>query len=1115
MRPCTSKHSFGAFAVAIVFLMAIGLQGQITTAEVTGTVTDATGAVVVGATITITNPATNTQRTMQTNSAGVYDITSLPPGAYNVRAEMTGFSAQVRSNVELQVAQVARIDIALQLGNVSETVEVTGGAPLLETENTAVGTVIEQRRIEDLPLNGRNFLQLSTLAPGATTAQPQNSVVIMREGGTRSQFTLSIGGQRLFYNHYTLDGLENTDPNWQTYMILPSVDALQEFKVESGIFPPEYGHNIIQINVTTKSGSNQFHGVVFEFLRNSAFDAKNYFDSHTNPIPAFRRNQFGGTLGGAIIKDKLFFFGNYEGLRQLQAQSLTFTLPTSTWLQGNFSGVSTVIYDPATRVLNSAGGVASSTPFPGNIIPASRFAPQSLAYANIVLPPVANYGANDYASFPNEPLNNDQVQLRLDYVLSANQSLMARFSYQVEDELTPQVIPNTASTTATHSYQDMLGYTWVISAAKVNDIRVGVSHFTNDTAAQQSNKQDIAALLGVPNLVPAAASDWGVPGVTLSTNSGTVIGSQTDSPFLNWDTVMQSADNFSWNHGSHAIKFGGEFNRTRFNEQGSASPNGLFTFNGQYTDAGVTGAVTAAPNSAADFLLGDLSSSAWQVGQSAGNFRANYYGLYIQDSWKITSKLVVNYGLRWEYQQPWTDKYDHIVNMVFNWNNSFLPYYSRAGNGPFLADKVTPPWPAPPTFTTFVRNGMWGRGNLKPDYNNYGPRAGIAYSVDSKTVIRTGGGLYYVHDFQNMQFDSARNPPFSFRGNQTASASIPNITWSNAINNSVPGYYYANQYDSPSTRVYQWAFGVERRLSQSATLETNYVGSAGNYLERFVSYNTSQPGPGSSVAARPFPTFIGTFQDMNSSNHSSYEALQVKMTQRLSHGFTLLSSYTWGKSIDGNSSPRGAPGDTQSPPNPYNCLACEKGLSTFDYKMRWTDSLLYNLPIGNGQQWLGSVGHATNLIVGGWQMGTIFTWEGGLPVTADCQTSAVQNNGNTCYPDATGIAPNSGPGVGSPSGFWNPAAFVDRLPGGAAYRYGNSGRDTLIGPGLVDWDFSMLKTANITERQSLQLRGEMFNVANHPAFGLPIGTRGSTFGTIGGPTITNSRQFQVALKYIF
>jgi len=254
-------------------------------------------------------------------------------------------------------------------------------------------------------------------------------------------------------------------------------------------------------------------------------------------------------------------------------------------------------------------------------------------------------------------------------------------------------------------------------------------------------------------------------------------------------------------------------------------------------------------------------------------------------------------------------------------------------------------------------------------------------------------------------------------------------------------------------------------------------------------------------------------QVLNSSDHSSYDALQVKVSQRLSHGFTLLSSYTYGKSIDaGSAAGRGGPGDTQTPPDPYNCLNCSRGLSSFNYKMRWTDSLLYNLPVGTGQKWLGGSGKVVNALAGGWQLGTIFTWQGGLPDSATCQSSSVQNTIDTCYPDATGISPTSS--TAGPSGFWNPAAFVDRLPGGAAYRYGNAGRDTLIGPGLVDWDFSMLKTVSFAERQSLQLRAEIFNLANHPLFGMPNAQRGSAFGVISS-TIVDSRQFQVAVKYIF
>jgi hypothetical protein len=646
--------------------------------------------------------------------------------------------------------------------------------------------------------------------------------------------------------------------------------------------------------------------------------------------------------------------------------------------------------------------------------------------------------------------------------------------------------------------------------------------YINGRKRRSAPSGGFSAAFGIPNLVPPNASEWGITSISLGAGL-TGPGSPTDSPFINYDTVIQSADNFSWNHGSHAFKFGGELNRTRFNQLGAASPNGTFGFGGIYTTKTATGAV-GAPNYIGDFLLGLMTSDAYQVGVPVGEERSNYVGTYFEDSWKVSSKLTVNYGLRWEYQQPWHDKYDHIVNVAFNWGNTIVPYYVRAGTGAPLADKVPPPYPVPPTFLLqLVRNGQYGDTNIKPDHNNWGPRAGVAYSLDSKTVLRVGAGIYYVHDFQNAQFDTVRNAPFSYRGSITETAPFPSanpcnptlancvLNWSNAIQPR-PGFILVNQWDEPTSRAYEWSAGIERSISRSATLEVTYLGSAGAYLERFASYNTPQPGPGNAQANKPFPTLSGTVQVLNSSDHSSYDALQVKFSQRLSHGFTLLSAYTYGKSIDGGSAAgRGGPGDTQTPPNPYHCLDCSRGLSSFDYKMRWTDSLLYNLPFGTGQQWLGNSNGLVNGVVGGWQLGTIFTWQGGLPDSATCQSSGVQNTIDTCYPDATGISPS---GSGSPTHFWNPAAFVDRLPGGAPYRYGNSGRDTLIGPGLVDWDFSMLKTVAITERQSLQLRAEVFNMANHPLFGMPNAQRGGAFGVISS-TIQDSREFQVAAKFIF
>ena len=342
-----SQTCLRVFATALL-LSCLRLPAQITTAEITGTVTDSAGAVIVGAKVTASNSATNTQRTVTTSSAGVYNLTALPPGAYSLRVEMQGFTSQVRSNFELQVAQVARFDVSLQVGNVAEVVEVQGAAPLIETDNTSLGTVIENQRIIDLPLNGRNYLQLAALTPGATTAAPASFVMGLRQGGTRSLFTLTVSGQRIIFNRYLLDGLENTSPNWQSYIFLPSLDALQEFKVESGITPAEYGKNATQINVTTKSGTNELHGSAWEFVRNSYFDARNYFNAKSTPQPPFKRNQFGFTIGGPMFlpkvfngRNKLFFMVNYEGLRERKALVQPATVPPSAWVNGDFSAVST------------------------------------------------------------------------------------------------------------------------------------------------------------------------------------------------------------------------------------------------------------------------------------------------------------------------------------------------------------------------------------------------------------------------------------------------------------------------------------------------------------------------------------------------------------------------------------------------------------------------------------------------------------------------------------------------------------------------------------------------------------------------------------------------------
>ena len=371
---------------ALLFLIATSVWAQ-TSGEITGAITDQTGASVVGANITVTNVDTSATRSIASNEAGVYDVPALPPGNYSIRVQAAGFQNAERKDVVLQVAQIARLDFEMHVGSVTDTIKVTGGAPILETENATIGTVVENKRIVDLPLNGRNPLQLVSLTPGATTNGSASSQGQQRMGGARNAFSLNVAGQRTSNNHYELDGVENTDPNFNTYLFLPSIDALQEFKVESGTYSAEYGRGLSQVNMSTRSGTNEFHGVLFEFLRNSDLDAKNFFDP-PGPIAPFKRNQFGATAGGPVWitkifngKDKAFFFFDYEGLRERKAQTAIFNMPPAADRSGNFSNSTVRIYDPLTRIVNSNGtAVVSQSVFPGNVIPANRITSQAVTH---------------------------------------------------------------------------------------------------------------------------------------------------------------------------------------------------------------------------------------------------------------------------------------------------------------------------------------------------------------------------------------------------------------------------------------------------------------------------------------------------------------------------------------------------------------------------------------------------------------------------------------------------------------------------------------------------------------------------------------------------------------
>ncbi|MFN0112410.1 MAG: TonB-dependent receptor domain-containing protein [Blastocatellia bacterium] len=1102
-------------ACLLLFVLSFSLSAQTPSGEISGAVIDPAGSVVAGVRVTLTNPATNAVRETQTNDSGLYSFPALPPGTYTLRVERQGFRAVERKNIEVLVGSANRIDLNLEVGEVSNVVEITGGAPVLQSENASIGTVIENRSIVELPLNGRNYLQLASLIPGATTNGPASAQGQQRMGGQRNSFALNVSGQRIHFNHYSLDGIENTDLNFNSYMLLPSIDAIREFKVESGLFDAEYGRAIAQVNVSTKSGTNQFHGTLFEFLRNSALDAKNYFD-RPDPvkIPPFKRNQYGATVGGPVIlpkfsgKDRLFFLFNWEGLRERKALTATPSLPLTAWRSGDFSGFAT-IYDPATRVFDAAGNVTQApTPFANNRIPDNRIHPVSRKIlAFYPLAQEQRTGAN-FVNNEARRVDADQYTYRFDFTESSNSNWFFRHSISRELGYDPFAIPNMGINTDTDVQQGVIANTRTLGSNKVNDIRFGLSRLVNAHISPRANTQNVVKELGI-NLPSDNPLYWGVPNINVTGLAN--LGEESDAPFINYDTTIQLVDNFSWTFGKHSAKFGGELRRVRYNQLGGVVTRGRFNFDGRFTQQPLLPTAQRGGNAFADFLLGHFNNAEAQIGAPIANFRSNYFALYAQDNWKITPKLTLNYGLRWENDQPFLDKHDAIVNIDFRWDNSREPIYVRAGTGdPFEGN---PAFRLAPDIQ-YVRDGRFGRRAYKNDLNDFAPRLGIAYQINPKTVLRTGAGIYYVRDIGNAVFDIVRNAPFTIRRNEPAENFRPNLSFEQPFaRTGAPTFILINQFNERTSYVAQWSFGLQRELTSDMTVEATYFGSAGVKLRRLQTYNQTRPSQlANSNLSRPFPKF-GGFQVMNAPSHSSYHALYVKVQQRFSRGLTFISSFAWGKSIDNGSGIRTTVGDSLTPSNDYN-LELERGLSAFDFRRRWTSSWVWELPVGKGKRLLNN-NRVADFVLGGWQLGGILTLQDGFPFTVLCGPGNIQNGGGVCYPDSTGASPNLSSDQQTRTRFFNTDAYVDRLPAGGNFRFGTTGRNSVTGPGIISFDASANKKFFFAESKYIEFRTEIFNAPNHPIWNPPGNQlRTPNYGVITSTKI-DSRQIQLALKLVF
>jgi hypothetical protein len=1132
--------------VGTILCVGLPLLGQ-TFGEITGRVSDPSGAGVPNSVLTLTSTATNAVRQTDSGNDGFYSFPSVPPGIYSLKSEHPGFKTATGNNIEVEVQQTVRLDLTLEVGQVSQSVEVRAMANLLQSENATLGTVVSNASIVELPLNGREYLNLVALNSNTNTLAPPAGQAQSRQGGDRSNQSIAAGGNRIFFDYFTLDGVNNTDVDFNTYMVLPSIDAIQEFKVQTGVYPAEFGHGATQINVLTKSGGNVFHGALFEFLRNDAMDANSSYAFTANrPIKSpFKWNDFGFEIDGPVVipklfngRNKLFFMANDEWLVQRQSQQAIYSVPTAAMQQGNFSAWPTTIYDPATKA-----------PFPNNIIPSNQISGTSQALLNYYVTPTLPGFVNNYTQYNGSPFDRDGFILRMDFVESAKSQWSGRYSWGDENLKTGGL--NITGTKVTTNYEQYLGSnTRVLTPNLVNEARFGYSRFFNAISPASAFSVNTVDKLGIPNLISGPPVQWGVPSAGFNGDGFSGIGDNTDFPYQIQDNTLQVVDNVSWIKGKHTFKFGFEYNRQNFNQYGNQYLRGGFAFSPNATQS----ATHTGGDAFAEYLLGDIYQSTVAFQAANAPNQRNAEAAFVDDTWKITPKLTLSLGLRWELTPPFTDTANNLFAVAIPailavpgvpQSSGLWPYMIRQGNctNPYTANPAIPfIWSNTPAVCS---NGTENYQLQKTRYNDFAPRIGLAWSPDSKTVIRAAFGEFFVQDNGNsMYFDMARNIGVrltltALTGGTTWSpgsgveSGLP-ATWANAV--TAPGvggqptafpppYAYVSAYSHYTSYTEQYLLNIQRQLGANWAFEVGYLGSESHHLYGFQNANQGIPSTvGAASTHLPFADF-GVIQLVRDAVNADYNSLSFKVTKHFSQGMSVLSNFTWSKSLDDSSGIRTQAYDTLFPQNSY-CIRCERGPSSFNVPLRWVSSVLYELPAGRGKR-LNINNGFLNAVVGGWQTGGTMTVQNGVPVTVTIggvDNSVTQNGYDR--PNATGVSPYAS--NQTTAQWYNPAAFVV-APAGT---YGNVGRNALSSPGVFAMDAELHKswTMPYSDHHRVQLRFEAFNVLNHPNWGgpngnilagaaipgAPAGSAHAGFGVINSLLQgTAMRQLQVALKYTF